>query len=174
MFRNPDQALRWAASIKCRDIISGPSINRMYSHARRSTDNPLIMSLSLQEAQLQAEMIFKCAYDLGDRAYSQYIDVRYLHKDEMDALSERVLSMLLYSGGVHRRDISKLILAYCGTKVTRRELGDSLHCRWSDIKKLERQVYDSLDAIHYRVMGEIESKMIESVLVYGSSNVVCS
>lgn len=174
MFRNPDQALRWAASIKCRNIIAGPSINRMYGHARRSTDNPLIMSLSLQEAQLQAEMIFKCAYDLGDRAYSQYIDVKYLHKNEMDALSERILSMLLYSGGVHRRDISKLILAYCGTKITKRELREVLRCDRNAVSKLEKQVYDSLDIIHYRAMGEIEARMIELGLVCSSRNAVCS
>lgn len=165
MFRNPDQALRWAASIKCRDIIAGPSINRMCGQARRSSDNPLIMSLSLQEAQQQSEMIFKCAYDLGDRAYSQYIDIKYLYKKEMDALSQRILSMLLYFGGVHRRDISKLVFAYCGTKITKRELRESLRCESDKVRKLERKVYDALDLIHLRAMAGIETRMMESGLI---------
>lgn len=165
MFKNPDHALRWAASVKYRVIVDAPSINRMCGKPTRTLSQELTMGLTPQEAQLQSELIFKHAYALNDKAYHQYISAKYLFKNEIDSLIQRVLSGLLYSSGIHRRDITKLVLAYCGAKVSRKELRDSLHCRGDKVSKLESQVYNVLDSIHYRVMGELETSMIESGLV---------
>lgn len=175
MFQSSDHALRWAASVKYRDIIDGPSINGMCGKSRRSTDNVLLMSLTPQEAQLQSEHIFKHVYSINDIAYQQYIAAKYLYKDDIEDLIRRVLSGLLYSaGGLHRRDIRKLVLAYCGAKVTKKELRESLHCDSNKVNQLEMQVYDVLDVIHNRVMGELETKMVEAGLVYGSYETVCA
>ena len=165
MFENPDHALRWAASVKYRSIIDAPSINRMCGKPTRASSQELTMGLTPQEAQLQSELIFKHAYAIQDKAYHQYISAKYLFKNEIDSLIQRTLSGLLYSGGLHRRDITKIVLAYCGSKISRKELRESLHCGMHKVNRLEKQVYDVLDVIHYRVMGELETSMTEAGLV---------
>jgi hypothetical protein len=40
------------------------------------------------------------------------------------------------------------------------------------VNRLEKQVYDVLDVIHYRVMGELETSMIEAGLVKGTQQCV--
>lgn len=165
MFQNPDHALRWAASVKYRIIIDGPSINRMCGKPAHSSSQELTAGLTPQEAQLQSELIFKHAYAIQDKAYHQYISAKYLFKNEIDSLIQRVLSGLMYSGGLHRRDITKIVLAYCGSKVSKKELRESLHCGSDKVNRLEKQVYDVLDVIHYRVMDELQTRMAESGLV---------
>ena len=168
MFENPDHALRWAASVKHREIVDGPSINRMFVSPQHSSLQELTSSLTRQEAQLQSELIFKHVYSMNDKAYHQYISTKYLRTNEMDSLIQRVLSGLLYSGGIHRRDITKLVLAYFGFKISKEDLRDSLHCKRGKVDQLRKQVYDVLDSIHYRVMGELETSMIEAGLVEGT------
>ena len=127
------------------------------------------MGLTPQEAQLQSELIFKHAYAIQDKVYHQYISAKYLFKDEIDTLIQRVLSGLLYpSGGLHRRDITKIIMLYCGHKISKRELREALHCESNKVSQLEKQVYDVLDVVHYRVMSELETSMIEAGLVKGT------
>lgn len=174
MFKNPDNALRWAASVKYREIVDGPSINRMLASPQYASLQELTYGLTRQEAQLQSELIFKHVYSMSDKAHQQYILAKYLYKNEINDLIQRALSGLLYSGGVHRRDITKLVLAYCGARVSKSELRKSLHCEMGKVKLLEKQVYDVMDKIHYRVMSELETSMIEAGLVQGSYEAVCS
>ena len=68
------------------------------------------MGLSPQEAHLQAEQIFKHIESLSDGACRDYLYARYCYVERFDELMQRVFSRLLYSGGIHNRDVRKVVL----------------------------------------------------------------
>lgn len=162
MFHDVDSALRWAARIKCTLIIDGSSINDMCGKPRHSTTNELLMGLSPQEAQQQADNIIKYASCLSDPVCSQYVHAKYLFLSSVDDLVNRVLSNITHATtGTNRRNISLVVQSYFGNKATRRELRESLRCRNSDVKRLQDGVYTAMDKVHYRAMCELEEKLID-------------
>ena len=162
MFNDADSALKWAAKIKCTLIIDGSSVNDMCGKPRQSTTNELLMGLSPQEAQQQADMIILYASSIHDPICAQYLQAKYFFMNDM-------LAGLLHAiGGTNRRDIRLVVESYLGSRVTRRQMRQSLRCRASDVVRVERDVYRVMDKVHYRAINEIESKFADVGLVrYG-------
>lgn len=169
MFNDADSALKWAAKIKCTLIIDGSSINDMCGKPRPATTNELLMGLSPQEAQQQADAIIKYANTINDPVCAQYLQAKYFFISKIDDIVHQVLSGLLHAiGGTNRRDIRLVVESYLGSRVTRRQMRQSLRCRAADVVRVERDVYRVMDRVHYRAINEIESKFATAGLVrYG-------
>lgn len=169
MFHDADSALKWAAKIKCTLIIDGSSVNDMCGKPRQSTTNELLMGLSPQEAQQQADMIIRYASSIHDPICAQYLQAKYFFMNKIDDIVHQVLAGLLHAiGGTNRRDIRLVVQSYLGSRVTRRQMRQSLRCRASDVVRVERDVYRVMDGVHYRAINEIESKFADAGLVrYG-------
>lgn len=170
MFKSAHSALSWAAQVHCTEIIDGPSINNMRGY-RPTTSNELLLGLTQEQAHMQAEKILDYARGLSDPACGEYILVKYCRVDKLDDVMKRVMAGLLYSGAVYQRGIRKLVLSYMGAKVTHRELREALHCGNDAVYKYRDQVFNVLDKIHSRAIGEVETKMVAAGLVEGSYRV---
>lgn len=164
MFKSVDSVVEWAATIKCTMILDGPSIHGMYG-ARRSTMNELLMGLSPQEAHEQAEMIIRHIDDLSDPACSQYLLARNHLTDKINNVMDRVFARLLYSGGIHNRDVRKVVLRYMGADIGKREIRESLHCDRNKVDHFITKVDEIMDAIHYQAINDLEERFVNSGLI---------
>lgn len=166
MFDSPHSALRWASLMKHTLIIDGSSINDMCGKPHISTSNELLKGLSPQEAQQQAANIFNYASSLTDPICSQYLKSKYFFLSSIDTIVQRVMGNILHAaGGTNRRDISVVVESYLGTRVSKREMREKLRCRAADVQKIEKQVYDAMDKIHYRAIDELQCKLTEAGLI---------
>lgn len=166
MFPSADSALRWAAKIKCTLIIDGSSVNDMCGKPTPGTTNDLLRGLSAQEAQQQADTIIKYATSISDSVCVQYIQAKYFFQTKVDDIVQRVMSNVLHAmGGTNRRDIHCVVRAYVGDTVTKRQMREALRCRSSTVAKIESQVYDAMDGVHYQAMNGLESKLKDMGLI---------
>lgn len=165
MFIDAERTIGWALDMKCRMIIDGSAINRMCGKASPTTTNELIRGLSPQEAHIQAEQIFKLVNGLSDPACRQYLLAKHNITDKIDDIMSRVFARLLYSGGIYRRDVSKVVLKYMGVKYTKDEIRESLKCGRDKVDDFISKVYDIMDDIHYNALNDVEHKMMNAGLI---------
>ena len=165
MFRDAEKTIEWALDMKCKMIIDGSSTNRMCGKQRPTTINDLIRGLSPQEAHLQAEMIFKLVEGLSDPACRQYLLAKHNLTDKIDDVMNKVFARLLYSGGIYRRDVSKVVLRYMGVKYTKDEIRESLKCDRNKVDDFMSKVYDIMDDIHHNAINDVEEKMMNAGLI---------
>lgn len=161
MFDSARSALRWSSLMRSILIIDGSSINDMCGKPRISTTNDILHGLSPQEAQQQAANIFNYVDKLNDPVCSQYLHAKYFFSQSIDGIVQRLMSNIIHApGGTSRRDISVIVLAYLGHKITRREMRKKLQCRMTSVAVIEEKVCSAMDAIHYRAISEFEDKLI--------------
>lgn len=165
MFRDAEKTIDWALDMKCKMIIDGSATNRMCGKQNPTTLNDLIRGLSPQEAHLQAEMIYRIVEDITDPACKQYLLAKHNLTDKIDDVMNRVFARLLYSGGIYRRDVSKVVLKYMGVQYTKDEIRESLKCDRNKVDDFMGKVYDIMDDIHYNAINEVENKMMNAGLV---------
>lgn len=172
MFRNAEMAIRWAVDIKSKVIIDGSSINDMCGKPRPSSKNDLLRGLSPQEAHLQAEQILRHIENIGDDACKDYLLAKFCYSERFDSLMQRIFSRMLYSGGVHNRDVRKVVLMYLGAKISKREIRESLRCDRNKVNDLIDKIYGIIDSVHYQSLNDIENKFANSGLIERRSEAV--
>lgn len=172
MFRDAEKAIVWAVNVKCKFILDGSSVNDMCGKPRPSTRNELLMGLSPQEAHLQAEQIFKHIESLSDGACRDYLYARYCYVERFDELMQRVFFRLLYSGGIHNRDVRKVVLKYLGVKIGLREIREALHCDRNKVNYLIDRVYTILDTVHHQAISDVEEKFTQAGLIENRNSAV--
>lgn len=166
MFRDAEKTIDWALDMKCKMIIDGSATNRMCGKLPPTTTNDLIRGLSPQEAHLQAEQIFKLVENLRDPACRQYLMAKHNLTDKIDDVMNKVFARLTYeNGGIHRRDVSKVVLKYMGVKYTKDEIRESLKCDRNKVDDFMSKVYDIMDDIHYNAINDVEEKMMNAGLI---------
>lgn len=166
MFRDANQALRWAFVMGTIDIVKLSAINKMRGSATMS-ENDLLVGLSPQEMRQQAADIIDMAYRLQDRACTEYIVAQYgrrFSEADISILIERVLFML-GGGTFNRRAIRKIVLCYFGHDIKHKELMEELGCSKNTATDRRNKVYDALDRIGSRAIAEVDDLLKSRRLV---------
>lgn len=166
MFRDANQALRWAFVMGTIDIVKLSAINKMRGSASMS-ENDLLVGLSPQEMRQQAADIIDMAYRLQDRACTEYIVAQYgrrFSEADIGILIERVLFML-GGGTFNRRGVRKLVLCYFGNQIGHREIRGELQCSNNAVPSIRGKVYDALDRIGGRAIAEVDNLLKSRKLV---------
>lgn len=175
MFVSVDSALKWSAMMVTIDSTQLPSINRMYGRPPPSTNNDILIGLTQEQARMQAEEILGLVVDLNDPACTEYINSKYRYDNLGETLMSRVMSGLMYSGGVNQRDIRSLVAQYIGWRsYSHRELRKDLHCKNNEVSKYRNAVYNSLDAIHRKSMDYLDDRMKRCGLVESTTESICA
>lgn len=170
MFLSVNSALRWASLMVEIDNCQLPSINRMYGTPPLSTMNELLRGLTQEQARMQAEQMLHIVSELSDPACEQYINAKYRYSDDWGIVMNRVMSGLMYSGGINQRDIRSVVAMYLGRgSVSHRQLRKELKCMNRDVVKYRNDVYNILDMIHTKVMNHMDARMKEKGLVLSVS-----
>lgn len=169
MFRDVEHALNWSALVKCSLIIDKPSINGMRG-INASAINELLIGLSPQQRQMQANSIYKYACELSGSAESQYIKAKYFYENDIDNLMHMVFSAMPSPGGVYRRGIQSIVMDYMGRQTTsHRNLRDQLHCGNDRVHLYKDQVHAVLNKVHARALNELDARMTDIGLVQKAS-----
>lgn len=170
MFLSVNSALRWASLMITIDNYQLPSMNRMYGLPPPSTMNELLRGLTQEQARMQAERMLHMASELNDPACMQYIDAKYRLNDDWEIIMHRVMSGLMYNGGINQRDIRSLVSQYLGRgTVSHRQLRKELKCMNRDVMRYRTDVYNVMDNIHRKVMNHLDERMKECGLVESTS-----
>lgn len=162
MFASADSALKWAARIKCVELYKSSAINRMCGKPERSTQNDLLIGLSPDETRKQADNIYGLVTGISDPVSENYLLAKYFYEDDITRLMSRVhISMTDRS-----RDLTMLIKAYLGRKVTHRMMRDALCCSNNQVATYKQMVFDLMDKIHYQAIDQVDREMVNAGLIY--------
>lgn len=169
MFGNVESVLKWAYLVSTLDNVDGPSINRMYGKPNPTTRNQLLAGISREDQIKQAINIIGVVNDLKkiDPAYNEIIaaEFGYQRNDkQMENLMMRVISAM-GSGAHRRRGIRDIVLIYFGENIGIRKIREDLGCNTNNVRRYKTTVFDALDKIRSRAIGDLHCKFTEKGLI---------
>ena len=178
MFRSAHSALTWAYETINRPIVKMSGANRMREQNTRRAPPEAIVGLSVHEQHAQAAAIIGMAERLADPVSREYIAARFGGMTKPEHVTMMMMDRIFTAlgTGIHgRRGAYKLLLCYFGANIGYGAIRFDLKCRDAVVIEIRRKVYDTLDLIGRRAMGEMAANLeqhglVESIILRAASS----
>jgi hypothetical protein len=157
MFKDAEQALRWAFNTIERPILKTSAINHMRQERAARYSTPVIDGLPNQYRHAQAAQIIGMVEGLPDPAAVEYLKARFGMM-----VSHADLHVVVYRGcaalgvGLEKRaEVYKVMRGYFCHALTVRQIRHLLGCRTLHAIASRKCLYDTLDILDRRALAEM-------------------
>src|SRR5687768_2480018 len=152
-FASPQHALRWAYETTTRPIINTSWVS--------VTDRFLLANneLTAHDCHAQAALILSLMGRVLPPLHVAYVDMQYGRNGEGLPLLLRYVAGSMGTGVYRKRAIDQMIRAYCGQKISIREIRKNLQCSATKAAELRNRAYACLDSLDGYAMAILQGEM---------------